>query len=102
MTMDKWLDKLIKHMEEDHDSWCPVGVVEIELTDDKTSGYSNYQHCRIKGDDSRKLYLKMSDEKPFGHYYVWQAVGCFGDDYTGWLLFPLPRSGKYLKVDFAC
>lgn len=100
--MNEWLARLIAYMEEDHDGWTPVAVVELEQTEDREPCYKDYPHCRIKGDESRRLYLRMDREEPFGHYYVWQTTGYMGDDYSGWLLFPLPEDGKYLQVSYSC
>lgn len=35
------------------------------------------------------------------HYCIWQTCGIMGDDYYGYLLFPL-KNGKYFKVNYAC
>lgn len=86
-----------------HDSWCPIDIVEIIETDDTTSGYSSYQHIRILNDTNRTLYIKTNcDEiKNIDHYYVYQSCGYLGDDYSGYLLFPL-KNNKYFKVSYTC
>jgi hypothetical protein len=72
----KWLDE--------HDSWCPIDIVEIIETDDTTSGYNSYQHIRILNDTNHTLYIKTNcDEiKNIDHYYVYQSCGYLGDDYS--------------------
>lgn len=93
---------VFKHLD-DNISWEPEGIVDIELTDDRESGYSNYQHARIVGEDSKRLYMKMPENEIRGvdHYYVWQRTGYLGDDYSGWMLFPL-KDGRYFKVHYNC
>jgi hypothetical protein len=93
---------LFKFLEE-NDHWTPMGIVDIKLTDEKSSGYSTYQHARIVDDPKPYLYKKNpSDEvKGIDHYYVWQTTGYLDDDYSGFLLFPL-KDGKYFKVSYSC
>ena len=94
---------LFRWLDEGHD-WAPLNIVEIQLTDEKRSGYSQYQHARIIDDKDKLLYLQtdISDEiRKVSHYYVWQTVGVCEDDYSGYLLFPL-KDGKYFKVSYSC
>lgn len=93
---------LFKYLD-DNTYWKPQDIVEIELTKETTVGYRTYQHAKIKGDESGRLYMKMSDDEIRGvdHYYVWQTCGYLGDDYSGWMLFPL-RNGKYFRVYYNC
>jgi len=88
--------RLWEEMEEENDNWDIEGIVEIELTDEKKSGYTNYQCARIKGEKGY-LYMLGSDNKCF----VWQIVGMMGDDYSGYLLHPL-KDGRYLKTSYSC
>lgn len=92
----KWLD--------DGHEWSPESIVEIVMTDEKLSGYQTYQHARIIKDTDKLLYMKTSfDEGPRGiqYYYVWQTSGMLGDDYSGYILFPL-NDGKFFKVSYCC
>lgn len=88
---------------EDSAYWTPMGMVDIVLTDEKSGGYSGYQHARISDDSSKHLYKKMPCDEIRGidHYYVWQSVGYCEDDYYGYMLFPL-KNGKYYKVSYSC
>lgn len=92
---------------DDNDGWMPEKIVEIKLTDEKSSGYPSYQHARIINDeDDRRLYMKQRADfdtpiKGIDHYYVWQTTGMLGDDYSGYVLYPL-KDGKYLKVSYNC
>lgn len=106
------VEALWKHLNEGDDedcgldSWTPVDVVEIKLTDEKSSGYASYQHARIIGADDKRLYMKQniqSDNNKLGfdYYYIWQTVGMLGDDYSGFLLYPL-NNGKFFKVSYTC
>lgn len=94
---------LYRWLNGDMSFWMPEGIVEIVLTDEKRSGYSTYQHARIKDDKERLLYMKTDcDEvRKIDHYYVWQTTGCCEDDYSGYLLFPL-SNGKYFKITYSC
>lgn len=94
---------LFKYLDEDN-YWQPIGIVEVYETDEKTGGYSSYQHVRVKDDENDKLlYLKQPefDLRGVDHICVWQTCGMMGDDYSGYLLFPL-KNGKYFKVSYSC
>lgn len=93
---------LFRHLNE-NDNWTPVGIVDIYDVDEKKSGYSNYQFVRIKDDEDKRLYMKqpVTEIRNVSHNCVWQTVGMMGDDYSGYLLFPL-SNGKYLKVSYSC
>lgn len=87
----------------EHEYWTPLEIVEIYKTDEKNSGYSNYQHVRIKNDSDNLLYIMQNEHEISGinHYCVWQTCGIMDDDYSGYLLFPL-KNGKYFKINYAC
>lgn len=93
---------VFRHLD-DNTYWEPQGIVDIELTDDVRSGYRTYQHARIIDDKSKILYMKIPEDEIRGvdHYYVWQTTGMLGDDYSGWMLFPL-KNGRYFKVNYSC
>ena len=97
------VDSLFKALKEDFSDWQPLGIVEIYDTEEKTSGYSSYQHVRIKDDKYKLLYMKQSEDEIEGidHCCVWQTCGCCEDDYSGFLLFPL-KDGKYFKISYSC
>ena len=85
----------------ENDYWGIDGIVELELTDEQCHGYPKHQCARIK-DDRHKLYMKCSsDVKYISHYYVWQTTGYMGDDYSGWVLYPL-KDRRYLKMNYSC
>jgi len=85
------------------DGYEIIDVVEVYNVDEKRSGYSNFQHVRIKDDKDRLLYMKQScsEIRNVDHTCVWQTVGMMGDDYSGFCLYPL-KDGKYLKTSFSC
>lgn len=84
------------------DDWYPIGFVEVYEVDEKSHGYKSYQHVRIRDDKYRTLYLKQvhTDIRGIDHTCVWQRVGFMGDDYSGYLLFPL-KNGLYFKVEYS-
>lgn len=94
-SLFKWLNE--------HDYWEPMDIVEIYNTDEKSTGYSSYQHVRIKDDKSNLLYMKQDEDEihNINHYCVWQTCGIMGDDYSGFLLFPL-KNGRYFKISYVC
>lgn len=84
----------------ENDSWSPIGIVEVQETDEKRPNYPNHECGRIKGE--KTLYMKIEcDLTDINHCYVWQQVGMMGDDYSGYLLYPL-KGGKYFKVNYSC
>lgn len=90
--------KLWRELEEDYENfWGIEDIVELELTDEKREGYSkDYQCARIKGERGY-LYTDWDGNGVFN----WQQTGYLGDDYSGYLLYPL-KDGKYLKVSYSC
>ncbi len=93
---------LFKWLSEMHDSWTPISVVEMQLTDEKVTAYPFDQCARIIGTEDDNLYHKCIREgiaKDISYYYVWQIH--IEDDYSGYLLFEL-KDGKYFKVSYGC
>lgn len=93
---------LFRELNDTLDTWMPLGYVEVYEVTEKSGGYSNYQHARIKDGKQNLLYMKQECQiRNVDHEYVWQAVGCCGDDYSGFILFPL-SNGRYLQIEFTC
>lgn len=93
---------LYRHMDESQDWWLPIDIVELQSSDERMSGYPNYETARIVNDEQRILYMKQScdDIRGINHEYVYQRTD--GEDsYSGYLLYPL-KNGKYLKINFNC
>lgn len=98
---------------ESHESYSDEGIVNIVEVVERTSGYSNYPHCRIfGGEGDSRIYIKHETEletykresKYEGsriEYWVWQTVGYCDDDYSGYLLLPM-SDGRYWRVSYAC
>lgn len=96
---------------EDHESFFSEGIVEIEKTDEKRSGYPKHECCRIKGKQSNLyMYHKTDLETIDGNskyedeeieYWVWQTTGYAEDDYSGYLLLPM-LDGRYWMVAYSC
>lgn len=97
------VNPLYKYLNQDLEFWYPLGIVEIYNVDEKRSGYSNYQHVRIKDDKDNHLYMVQPfiDVIGIDHDCVYQEVGYLGDDYSGYLLYPL-TNGKYFKIEYTC
>lgn len=93
---------LFRWLDEGNDYWNPIEIVEIELTDEKRSGYSTYQHVRVKNDKVRRLYMKQTESEIRGinHICVWQ-INEYEDSYSGNILFPL-KDGTYFKIGYSC
>lgn len=99
-------DVLMEWLSDGLDDWTPIGIVEVYEVEEKASGYSNYQHVRIKDDEEKLLYMKNEDEGDeeeigVNHHHVWQMTGYLGDDYSGFMLFPM-TDGRYFKVSYNC
>ncbi len=98
---------------ENHETFCSEGIVEIQLTDERKSGYRKYAHCRIKGDDDSMVYINhtgnvesLDEESKYEgeevEYWVWQTTGHLGDDYSGFLLLPLLDGVRFWKIGYSC
>ena len=90
----------------DMESWTPIDIVDIVETDEKSSGYSSYQHARIMSTDDKYLYLKCNMDKEYAfegveYYYVWQTTGYCEDDYSGFMLIPLSNN-QFFKIHYSC
>ena len=96
---------LYKYLDEEY--WYPIGIVEVEETDIKIIklGYEEKTCVRVKEEKENLVYsrfdLKEQQIRKVDHYYVWQTGGYWGDDYSGYMLFPL-NDGRYFKVSFSC
>lgn len=93
---------LFRWMDEGHDYWLPLDIVEIKHTGELKSGYGNTLTCRIDNDDYKHnlyLYHEENDIRSVNHYYCWQRG--YDDSYSGFLLWPL-KNGKYLIVEYNC
>ncbi len=86
---------------EELDSWRPEGIVEVIETDKKRPNYPDHSCAEIK-DEPFLLYMKTECEvKGINYHYVLQQTGYLGDDYSGFLLYPL-KDGTYFKVSYNC
>ena len=95
------IEGLFNWLEDGHDSWTPIGIVDIKLTDEKLSGYSSHSCARVVDEEDKLLYMKTDmDDAPEGidYYYVWQT-NHFEDSYSGFLLFEL-KNGKFFKISY--
>ena len=100
------IDSLVKYLDYEMLYWMFEDIVEVYNTDEKSSGYSSYQHARVKDDKYKLLYMKQNIDEEFNniidHEYVWQNGGGYlGDDYAGYLLYPL-NNGKYIRINYSC
>lgn len=97
---------------EENESYYSKGIVEIYEIPERKSGYSNFPHCKIKGEKLSNVYINFTTELETYdenceyegekiNYWVWQTVGHLGDDYSGYLLLPL-SDGRYWKVGYSC
>lgn len=95
---------------EEHDTYSHVGIVDIYEVVEKQWGYGNNQkNCRVEDEEHSKLYMlttgEIYDEEQEAeislYYWVWQTTGYCGDDYSGFLLFPL-MNGKFWKIAYSC
>lgn len=84
----------------DNETWEPEGSVEIGIIEFKENG----RHVAIDLSDKKRHFTRQEEsveEVGVDHVYCWQTNGFSGDDYSGWLLFPL-TNGRYLRVRYTC
>lgn len=82
------------------DTWSHIGYFEMEKSNYKSGAYPSYDFYREKDNPKSLEYMRQDDDGEY-HNLVWQTVGCCGDDFSGFLLFPL-SNGKYWKISFEC
>lgn len=87
----KYMKNLIVELGEELDYWQIVDVVDIEEIIENGKVY-----CKIKGDEIDRLYKKQGNE------FIVQWTGYCEDDYSGYILKPINKTGKYLKISFNC
>jgi hypothetical protein len=84
------------------DYWKHEGYVDVEeLVGYKSGSYPSYKFYKEKDNPKSLTYMRQDDEENGYHSMVWQTVGYCGDDYSGYLLFPL-TNGKYWKISYSC
>jgi hypothetical protein len=85
------------------DNYEIIDIVEVYNVEEKSGGYPDHQHGKIKGEKISHLYMKQNATELRGidHVFVWQTVGMCGDDYSGYCLYPL-KNGLYLKTSYSC
>lgn len=81
-------------------TWNHHNYVEVIKSDYKSGMYPSYTFYKIKDDKEFIDYMRQDESDDF-HYMVYQLVGYFGDDYSGYQLFPL-KDGRYWKISFNC
>ena len=84
-----------------------LGYVRVyEEKNYKSYSYPNHKHYSVVDDDnvfnipSYLMRQDDNDEDAF-HSLVWQTVGMMGDDYSGFILFPL-TDGTYWVLNYEC
>ena len=102
--MGNSLANIIRYMEDGHDHWKPIAIVDIVHTGEKMPGYGDNLTCRIKDDKKSNLYLKTNAEisdgtSPIKYYYVVQWSQ-YEDSYYGFLLIPYGK--RFLQVEYSC
>lgn len=100
------VDSLYNHFDIEEYTWMPEQIVKAIETEEQLIGYPPHQCARIVNDNDRLLYMKSYcdyDEPIEGidYCYVWQITGMLGDDYSGYLLFPL-TNGLFIKISYSC
>jgi hypothetical protein len=84
----------------DEITWEHEGYVKVEKSDYKNGFYPSYDFYTEQGDSKGYKYMRQDDDGEF-HTMVWQTTGMSGDDYSGFMLFPL-KNGDYWKINFSC
>ena len=96
------IDYDIEILELDCMSWNHIDYIEIEKTDYKSCAYPNSNYYIEKGNSSIKYleYFEDCNNKKI-QILIYQTCGYTGDDYSGFLLYPLTNN-KYWKISFEC
>ncbi len=84
----------------DNETWEPEASVNIKIIKERPNG----RHIAIDLSDPKRKFERQDEdiyEAGVDHVYVWQTVGFCGDDYSGWMLFPL-SNGRYLRISYTC
>lgn len=82
----------LKELISEHDWTVPIGIVEVEKNGkyyQEVNGLHGYEKVK-----TRTFYSNMRIT-----YLVRQTCGYLGDDYAGYLLFPM-KDGRYYKVEY--
>ena len=65
---------------------------------------SSNQKLMIEFDVTENNYemTYKAEWQPYDNYAVYQTVGCYGDDYSGYLLFPTHKDNRYFCLKYTC
>lgn len=65
---------------------------------------SSNQKLMIEFDVTENNYemTYKAEWQPYDNYAVYQTVGCCGDDYSGYLLFPTHKDNRYFCLKYTC
>lgn len=97
----EFIKEMIRDCEASHIGYVRVQKVETTLYHE----YPSNEYFKIipqEGLDERifKLsFVKFGESND--HWLVWQTCGYSGDDYSGFMMFPM-RDGTYWLVDYSC
>lgn len=97
----EFIKEMIRGCEASHIGYVRVQKVETTLYHE----YPSNEYFKIipqEGLDERifKLsFVKFGESND--HWLVWQTCGYSGDDYSGFMMFPM-RDGIYWLVDYSC
>ena len=90
----------------EHEYYEAIGIVEVVPSD--KGMYKNsphYKYFEIKGVERGHVYeYTKTTTDTYGNdieYLVWQTCGYTGDEYSGFLLFPM-KNGRYYKISYQC
>ncbi len=76
--------------------WEPQGIVDLIKYDKFGKPFATESNATLEYE-----YQEESEVKDIDHIYIWQNNGYSGDDYSGWMLYPL-SNGKYWKIYYNC
>lgn len=94
----------IEEMLDGNDYWKSEGYTTLEISEYKCGAYPRHTFYIESGVEKSLQYMRQDDnDEDDYHNLVWQTEGYFGDDYSGYLLFPLSNGhNQYWKISFSC
>ena len=94
----------IEEILEGNNYWKSEGYTTVEISHYKCSAYPNHTFYVETNIEKSLQYMRQDDnDEDDYHNLVWQTDGYFGDDYSGYLLFPLSNGyNQYWKISYSC
>ena len=103
-----WNYDAIKEYLSELDEWEFEGIQQCEVIDKDRDIYKEIGNAEIKyiynkQDEHEFMIDDVKENKSDYHILIWQNSGGYtGDDFHGFILFPLKMENKYFKISYNC